>query len=442
MPTNKFIFLLGFVSVIGCKEIKPLEIENNQKACSEQIEYRSDTDPAYRYLESKQNQIYQAFPNVQDPFSRKELTTPGAVKSFEDLIDRLDGLGVVEKEFGEKFMSRFKCEPLNTRHQSPMTQIAIQYTLDDLVKKNPEIQDSISSIRFGALPTGKINGTAILPPNSDNPLIIIERDIYNFTGAFSKSISDAIPITSTDQFVQLAHDSDSIEKRIIDNPEILANFIDATLRMIKSGTARGAKERKLEALHYNLHGRLVSGMDSFIINHEVAHILLDHVKTGEKNLIPASDYLRVQASESPLLKQLEVKSIKWENNQELEADRRAVELMLITSDDDPVGDLVSVAAAEVIFELFDLIETYKYQAGLGRPKFGNHPSASVRKAAVNDKVNELRVRNETFNANADFRELFNASLDTLIRLADPIIREELKLAPNGSFPKKYQIRIR
>lgn len=427
--------------ILGCQERPDLSYDEAPKNCSGQIEYLSSTDPAYEYLELKQDKIYKAFPGVQDPLSKAEMASPGSIKDWNDLIERLDEIGVVEKEFSDLLRESLECDKLNTRHESPLTHLAIKLSLDELKKNNPIWADKINTVRFGSLPTGKINGTALLPDGSDNPLIIIERDIYSFTGAFSKSISDAIPISTSQNFVQLDHSEEGIEKRILANPDILLNFSDALIRMIKYGTSKGARERFLDANHSLLHARLVSSMDEFIISHEVGHILLDHIETGKKSLVSHDVYLRSQTTKK-INDELDLVLIDWDHNQELEADKIAVELMLAASDDNPIGDLVAVAAAEIIFELFDLIEIYKYQAGLPRQRHGQHPPASVRREALNKVVNEVIKKNTVLNNNADFRPVFTVSLNTLIKLADPIIREELGIDENESFPEEYQIRFK
>ncbi len=59
------------------------------KNCSNQIHYLSDTDDAYRYLEARQRAIYEANPGIADPFSREELRKPKATNTLDELIDKL-----------------------------------------------------------------------------------------------------------------------------------------------------------------------------------------------------------------------------------------------------------------------------------------------------------------------------------------------------------------
>src|SRR5260370_27418372 len=117
----------------------------------------------------------------------------------------------------------------------------------------------------------------MLPPKTDRPILILNRDSCFFTGAFSKSISDAIPIGVDSGEVVLRYSPEAIAQRLKDHPYIVRNFADAMSHMVRVGSSKGAAEVTLDANHNRLHARLVSAMDMFIIAHEDAHVILGHV---------------------------------------------------------------------------------------------------------------------------------------------------------------------
>src|SRR5258708_6040769 len=130
--------------------------------------------------------------------------------------------------------------------------------------------------RFGSLPTGTFDAQAILPPGSKVPLVILNRDIFFFTGALSKAIADSIPIT-TGKTVGLDYSETGIRERLRNHSYIVNNFADAMSRLVQEGSSAGAIEVTLDEDHNHLHARLVTAMDSFLISHEQAHVILGHV---------------------------------------------------------------------------------------------------------------------------------------------------------------------
>ena len=81
--------ILAVMAAFGSARCAPHASPN----CSDQVHYLSDTDAAYAYLEARQRQIYEANPNLTDPFCRAELNKPGGVATFSELSERLSKQG-------------------------------------------------------------------------------------------------------------------------------------------------------------------------------------------------------------------------------------------------------------------------------------------------------------------------------------------------------------
>ena len=427
--------------------------------CSGQIKYQSDVDSAYKYLEDVQRQIYTENPDLTDPYSREELNSPRAVASFADLKKRalkacpdpskretcaLDPIAV------DALMSTLPCLTLPTRFESPLFFYGISIYMSELTKVRASRFPTSSAARFGSLPTGTINAQAILPRDSRDPLVILNRDIFFFTGALSKSISDAIPI-SKDEVVKLDHSEEGIRKRLHDNPYIVANFADAMSRIVVAGSSFGANEATLDEDHNHIHARLVSAMDMFIIAHEEAHVILGHVsdKSAAFHLagnaqnkralprMPAPQRSNSKENLQQSRKQVNdtattLKTQLRTQKQELEADALGFKLLMWSerNGDDPVGEMMAAAAPHLVFRILDAVDTYGREVGGWGFSDANHPPAADRVNALSPVFDEIAKENELLRQ-VDFRTPFGVALKVLLTEADTQIRQNLGLPPKS-----------
>src|SRR5579862_8994811 len=256
-----------------------------QGQCAGQITFQSDTDSAYKYLEEQQRQIHEQNPDLTDPYSRAELNAPRAVASFADLKARalkacpdpsLRARCALDPDVVDRLMKALPCLVLPTRFEAPLLHVLIALDTNELDKVRVSHFPESPITRFGSLPTGTFDAQAILPPDSKVPLVILNRDIFFFTGALSKAIADSIPITMG-SVVSLDTSEAGISKRLRDHPYIVHNFADAMSRLVQEGSSAGAIEVTLDENHNHMHARLLSAMDRFLIAHEEAHVILGHV---------------------------------------------------------------------------------------------------------------------------------------------------------------------
>ena len=420
------------------EEIKQ-ERDSQENPCNEQIKFLSETDPAYKYLEIQQEKIYKGFPDLTDPFLRGALSNSSRKRNLNDLIEDLREQGLTSPEVEAALKDYLYCEALPTKYESPL----FRFGLDILVRPLSAASTSlIETPKFGSLPTGQVNGQALLPPGSKTPIIIIERDVFSFTGAFSKAISDAVPIDESAEFVSLSYDKSNILLRLEREPEIVENFADAMIRMIRDGSPRGANERFLERNHNLLHARLVSGMDQFIIAHEIAHVELKHTNDTLRNFGFTGKREWIEKAESD---EQALTFVERSKRHELDADERGFQLLVKANglqgdnDDDIVGLLVQAAAAETLFLIYEAIEIYRRQAKIIGFDSRSHPTASERKAIIRGVLEKHRNEIKLLTINADFREIFAASFSVLLEKADPLIRTELKLPPDSDFDAEMRI---
>lgn len=401
--------------------------------------------------------IYSANPGIADPYSLAELRGPRAVSSFVELKKRAleacpehvpRSTCALDPDFVEKLFAAIPCISLPTRFESPLFASLIALHSEDIAKVRATRYPNSPSTRFGSLPTGIFDAQAVLPPNSDFPIVILNRDIFLVTGALSKSISDAMPIKDGSH-IEINYSDDAVIDRLKENPHIVENFADAMARLVSNGTSMGANEVALDEIHNHLHARLVSAMDLFLIAHEEAHVILNHVSDrsvefkfagsghpgGTREFavgwsghsLPEPATQRV-ATPTLLTAQLRTRE------QELEADALGLRLLIWAQKDGeyPISELVSAAAPHIIFGILDAANSYGAEAGGWTFGDANHPTAEDRVAAL-DVVLKGISREDDLLQQADFRPAFDAVLRVLLKEADSRIRRNLGLspAPNG-----------
>jgi hypothetical protein len=274
----------------------------------------------------------------------------------------------------------------------------------------------------------------------------LNRDIFSFTGALSKAISDSIPITMG-KVVSLDYSETGIRKRLRDHPYIVNNFVDAMSRLVRAGSSSGATEVTLDEDHNHLHARLVTAMDLFLISHEEAHVILGHVSdqtvefrlAGSRNKgtsvhepkresprkqIPASTPKSLEAPSTTLKAELRTRE------QELQADALGFRLMIWfkEKEGDPIGEMIAAGAPHMVFRVLDAANAYGSAAGGWTFSDANHPSAADRIKGLSPLFDEVAKTSEPLRE-VDFRIPFDAAFNVLLVEGDPQIRQKLGLPP-------------
>jgi hypothetical protein len=415
--------------------------------CPEQVTYLSATDKGYQYLEARQHAIYERNPNYQDPFSRQMLASPKTAITFAELSETLSHQGcdaqgkncLGDPKIFAGILEQLRCAPLPTRFESPYFRVFINLydqAFDASIKRRyPNAQP----VRTGSLPTGTIDAQAIKPLGIDSPIVILNRDLFFFTGAFSKAVCNAIPIIDFKGEVGFDDKPAHIAERLRQVPVIADDFADAVSRMVKKGNTTGAHEVLLDADHNRLHARLVSSMDMFIMLHERAHVLLGHTASGALKYnftgsTPHSARLhsraKIRACEAAP-EDTTLTLLRHSREDELAADALAFKLLIETrgggrADRNPVDLMIAAAAADVVFGIIDAADNYNRSTNGTSFTDAAHPSAADRRAALDSVQKELRATGGPLNGVPDFREVFDASLAALLLQTDPAIRKALR----------------
>lgn len=433
------------------------DTSTGQGRCStDQITFQSDTDNAYKYLEDQQRQIYTQNPQLTDPYSREELNQPRSLASFAELKARalkacpdpsLRAKCALDPDVADRITKALVCLTLPTRFESPLFVFAIDLYTEGLDKVRISHFPESSVTRFGSLPTGTFDAQAILPRGGKMPLVILNRDIFFFTGALSKAIADSIPIAEGTS-VNLDYSETGIRRRLRDHPYIVQNFADAMSRLVREGSSAGAIEVTLDEIHNHIHARLVTGMDRFLISHEEAHVILQHVSdqsvefhlAGSRSKGTSAHEAKHPATKKHILSltpnnstaepSTTLKAALRTREQEIQADALGFKLMIWSEEEggDPIGVMVAAAAPHMVFRVLDAANAYGSEAGGWTFSDANHPSAADRIKALSPVFDEVAKTSEPLRE-VDFRIPLDAAFNVLLAEADPQIRKNLDLPP-------------
>ncbi len=450
-----YVILLCALSTLSTRAVAD-DTSPGREQCAGQITYRSDTDDAYKYLEDQQRQIYTQNPHLTDPYSRAELKNPRSVANFAELKARalkacpdpsLRAQCALDPDVVERLEKTLGCLILPTRFESPLFISLIDLDTAELDKVRVKHFSESPVTRFGSLPTGTFDAQAVLPPGSKVPLVIVNRDIFFFTGALSKVLADSIPITMG-RTVNLDYSEPGIRKRLHEHPHIVHNFADAMSRLVRKGSSAGAIEVTLDENHNHIHARLVSAMDLFLISHEQAHVILGHVSDhsvgfrlagshgngtsehAQKPAVPKSQILSLAPNGLADEPSTTLKAELRTREQELQADALGFKLMIWSEEEegDPVGEMMAAAAPHIVFRVLDAANAYGSEAGGWTFSDANHPSAVDRIKALSPVFDEVAKNSEPLRE-VDFRMPFDAAFKVLLIEADPEIRQLLGLPP-------------
>lgn len=406
--------------------------------CGEASTYLSAGSEAYSYLEGEQRLIYEGNPDLAtDPYLRESLTHPDRMKSIDEVIEFLQKVGcedgkdscLMDDKTAEMIRSVIACEPLPTIYESPLLFALLRLAVTDLTKGDPKLQ--AMQIRFGSLPTGTIDGKALIAPDSTEPIVILNRDVFHFTGKFSKALSAAIPIEQSGNYVGLSYDKAKIRERLRQQPWILDDFRQAMFLLVTNLPLGAAKESRLDADRYRFHGRLVRGLDSFIVGHEIAHIALGHVAKSRRSL----RFMPLQTDSASSKPDVAITVQDYSGNAELEADRAGLFLFLRAaagSSNDLLDAAIGAAGADLFFLVLEAADRYGTILGRSAQTDTDHPTASIRIKNLDKLMSSQLAQSLGLGELPDFRLITRSVFEVLIEEANPSLIRAFEAYRSGS----------
>lgn len=393
----------------------------------------------FKYLENTQEQIYEGNPRLRgDPNLREQLRRPESIKALKNLFSRLSNIGcdqinpndgcLIDGEVTEEVMHSLLCEPLPTKYESPLTFLLAKLLVNKLRPATKAIFPDLKLVQFGTLPTPTIQAQALVPEGFSEPIIILNRDLFLLAGLFTKSVAAAIPVANENDHISFSYNREEIRTHLRQNPWIMSDFAEALFRLVVRQSLSGVHSTFLDKDRYILQSGLFFGLGTFIIGHELGHIILKHTGKSTRYVFsPERATSKEQAG-----KTVDVTILNYAKDDELQADEVALRLSLASSLRQgltPVALLdaaIGAAGADLFFAVVDLGD--KYAALLGLPPLhgGAHPPAAKRSDNLDKVLASPDLAKIELGQMPDFRLLTRNALSVLAEETEPALTKAIQ----------------
>lgn len=403
------------------------------QSCDDVSAFKSDEGGIYAWLENEQRLLYEGNPQwVNDPLLREQLNDPTRAKTLSDLLSEFMKLGCnsannecfITEEDAKQIRAMISCESIPTRFESPITFNLIKLALGELESAIVIEYPAAPEINYGTYPTNTIQAVAVTPLGYNVPIIVLNRDVFHLTGKLSKAVSAAIPIKDVGDNVALSIDREEIRRHIRENPWIAQNFAAAMFLLVTREPLGAAPEQILDAHHNLLHARLVAGLDSFIIGHEVGHVVLGHRGNTRLYAFPPA---QVGASNGSAKEETVVSLLDYDGNQELAADAVALRLFVkaamegTAQGDGGISAAIGAAGGDLFFAVIDLVDKYATLIGTVPMHDTNHPPAVARSANLDKVFQSDDMKAYGIHRLPDFRVMTRAAFAVLADETEPFL---------------------
>jgi tetratricopeptide (TPR) repeat protein len=141
---------------------------------------------------------------------------------------------------------------------------------------------------IAALPVGFLNARVLKVPNTNEPLIILNDEVFRFPFGICMTVSQAINFRADDQHkLHVLTDADQIAKNIDAHPEIVRTFEFNILNYLHRAPHVLNEPLSYETDADYVRSRLVldlaEAIEDFVLAHEYSHVILGHSFYGERS---------------------------------------------------------------------------------------------------------------------------------------------------------------
>jgi hypothetical protein len=196
---------------------------------------------------------------------------------------------------------------------------------------------------LGTLPTGQVNAMTVLVPGTDEHIVVFESELFVFAAKLSKIVAWALPLEgdADDEHLRFSFDEAKVFKNIEQNREILQRFGELLLAYVVNGRPGAASHYFLPEAYRSLALVIHESMELFVLGHEYGHIIAGHLGKAE--------------SRAALLGDDEVDRVAYSWEQELEADRWGLQLMIPAMQSEGHDVSTSFWGADLFFSSVDIV---------------------------------------------------------------------------------------
>lgn len=258
----------------------------SDRLAEKSVSFLSDTDPAYRYLETIQKLAFARDPKAwrwtNDEKQRE------AVKTLLAELDKLDAdAAKTENSYTSLYNNFIKVlnRPVPTRYEEPNSLAILEGVVRQVEGTMGSTASQRAKPRFGTLPTRGLNARTILVPDSQSRLVVVNTALFPFCYEYLKIGLKTVTFRNDGENLIMEYDDRAFERDARHNKELMVRlsklFEDlGNLRSVRGQERPGAAEVPLLI-------RMVNAMEFFFVAHEYGHIALGHV-SNQKDVIQLS----------------------------------------------------------------------------------------------------------------------------------------------------------
>jgi hypothetical protein len=334
------------------------------------------SDVARQYLERLQEAVYAAL-GKPPPAAEAEARR----KSMEGFLQRATEAGAVSPEALEALRATLDPGPQGAGRGAVPTRFEDPVLYGLLVKLADEVESAATALSLplpprpllGTLPTGQVNAMTVLVPGTSEHLVIFESQLFLFALLFSKAVVRALPFERDgDGWVRFSAEQAQVRSNIEQDREVLQRFLEVLLAYVVHGAPAAAPQYFPPEPYQSFAAILRDSMELFVLGHEYGHIIEGHLGMTTKS--------------AALLGDQEVDRVTYSWQQELEADKWGLQLMIPAMQRSRQVDLgLSFWGADFFFSSVDVVRKAIAVLRTGREEtvsLESHPPPDVRREVV------------------------------------------------------------
>ncbi|SNY64001.1 hypothetical protein [Paractinoplanes atraurantiacus] len=238
-----------------------------------------------------------------------------------------------------------------------------------IVAQNPGVDLSPLRPLVGHLQTGQLNAVTMRVPMSDTHLVLVEDQMPLFASKLSKAFAWAVPREQgSDGMHHFRISGPDVAARLDGDPSIAERFTEIVLHYAAYGVLNDTKHHLLPNGWFNFASTLRDGLEYFVLGHEYAHVLCNHLGQAE--------------SRRGVLPLEEAEAFAWDWRQELEADALGTVMALNAMGSEGVDAPTAFMGISLFFDAMDVFDRAVSLLLSGNEQsyqVGSHPPAAVRK---------------------------------------------------------------
>lgn len=272
---------------------------------------------------------------------------------------------------------RFTETKMPTRLEQPFSYFILERICSDIETALKSEYPNLQRPRFGSLPTGTLNASALAAPGSDCSIVVVNTGLFPFCHELVKIGLETIRFEFEGENIIIDHGEESFNRLFRRNEAILLRFSKALEDFSNDRVIRG--QAAPDQWHDPAVVQMVRSLEIFVVGHEYGHLALGHksdVRTPLRN--------RAADTHVTLEPDAELVVRSWE--QEIAADlfgAWVLERCVLSQEEMPGPDFrdFNLYAPLLFFELAEIAEEAKYI--FDNKKMPPIPSAEERKDILN-----------------------------------------------------------